>query len=152
MKPPLTFGHPAAAPTMSLVFLAVLAKGSKLLQVWGDLERLFCPKPQEAAHRSSDRMQAGEGEPCMLVQPVHDVEALHGLSSCSLHQVINRTDHYHPVRARINFKADIAKVRPAQKFRLRVPVDAAAFLDDADEGLIRVVFAIYPQISFSSCG
>ena len=99
VKLPSTFGDPAAPPTMSLVFLAVSAKGPKLQQVWGDVERFFCSKPQEAAHRSSDRMQAGEGEPCALVQAMHDVEALHSLSSRSFHQVINSTDHDHPVGA-----------------------------------------------------
>ena len=84
----------------------------------------------------------------MLVQPVHDVEALHGLPSRSFHQVINSTDHHHPVGTRINFKPDITKVRPTQELRFRVAVDATALLDDADKGLICVVFAIYPPNLF----
>src|SRR5690606_36000471 len=65
----------------------------------------------------------------------------------ALHQVVDRSHDDQPLAVRIQLPADVAVVRARQDLRLRVAVDAARFLHQADERLLAIHAPVdLPQI------
>jgi hypothetical protein len=61
---------------------------------------------------------------------MHKVETLYGLSSGTLHQIVDSADNYQPVGRHIPLKPDIAIVGACQEFGFWITMDAAAFFND----------------------
>src|SRR2546423_14177001 len=91
---------------------------------------------------TSDRIEAREVEPGLLVPAKANIHRLDGLPGGAFHQVVERAHHHHPPRMRVSFEADVAAVRPRQDLRVGVAVDPLRLLDDSHEGLVRVGGAI----------
>src|SRR5579884_2831198 len=59
---------------------------------------------------SSDRVQAGEGQPQRLVPAATTIERLHGIAGRALHEIVERGQHHHAPLFRVELETDIAVV------------------------------------------
>ncbi len=86
-------------------------------------------------------MQSRKQEALAFFKPRHQVHALYSISGSSLHQVVSCRKNQKAVQSLVNFKSNVAKVRPGKYLRVGIFSETLLVFYKPDKAGARICFS-----------